>query len=245
MFKVKGLGVAYGGKEALKDINFEIDALGTSIGIIGPNGAGKSTFLKALLGLVKKTGGSSYFNDRDILSLKRNIAYVPQRSEIDLSFPITVFEVILTGTYPKLPLFKRPGVWEKGLALKSLEEVGLVDYKDAPLSSLSGGQLQRVFIARALAQEADYYFLDEPFVGIDMVSEKIIIDIISDLKAKGKTILTVHHDLNKVEDYFDNLIIINQELVGAGPVSEIFTRDMIGQAYGQVLLNLDLKGVKD
>ncbi|WEV60603.1 metal ABC transporter ATP-binding protein [Streptococcaceae bacterium ESL0729] len=245
MFKVKELSVSYGGREALKDINFEIDALGSSIGIIGPNGAGKSTFLKSLLGLIKKAGGDGYFNDRTIQSLKRRIAYVPQRSEIDLSFPITVFEVILTGTYPKLPLFKRPGVWERGLALKALEEVGLEDYKNAPLSSLSGGQLQRVFIARALAQEADYYFLDEPFVGIDMVSERIIIDIIDNLKAQGKTILTVHHDLNKVTDYFDNLIIINKELVGAGPVAEIFTRDMIGRAYGQTLFDLDLKGVKN
>jgi iron/zinc/copper transport system ATP-binding protein len=154
-------------------VNLEI-LFGHTVGIIGPNGAGKSTLIKALLEVIKKRTGSVRVEGRDISEYKRKIAYVPQKNDIDLTFPITVKDTVLTGTYPNLRIFQRPGKKERERAEECMAMVDISDLANKQISNLSGGQLQRVFIARALAQGAKVFFLDEPFVGIDMVSEKIM-----------------------------------------------------------------------
>ncbi len=167
---VQALTVQYQGRTALNNIHVTIPS-GKITGIIGPNGAGKSTFIKGLLGLIKTKERDVLLNNQAIDQQKTTIAYVEQRSALDLSFPISVFETVLLGTYPNLGLLKRPGKKQKQAAMAALKMVQLEDYAQRQIGELSGGQLQRVFIARVLAQGAEVIFLDEPFVGIDMSSE--------------------------------------------------------------------------
>lgn len=241
---VKQLTVSYQGQQALIDISLQIPA-GKITGIIGPNGAGKSTFLKGMLGLLKADTRTVSLGEQSIDSQKKRIAYVEQRSALDLSFPINVLEVVLLGTYPKLGIMKRPKKQEKEQAMKALKTVQLEAFAKRQIGELSGGQLQRVFIARVLAQEADVIVLDEPFVGIDMTSEKVIMDILKQLKDAGKTIVIVHHDLHKVAHYFDDVIILKKELIAYGPVVTTFTNKNIQLAYGETMGDIIIKGVAD
>lgn len=243
MIKVENLSVSYYGNEVVSDVSFEF-AAGHLIGIIGPNGAGKSTMIKALLNLIPKDKGTVLVDGESIEKKRKKIAYVPQRSDLDWDFPICVFETVLMGTYPSLGLFKKPGEKEKELALKSLERVDMLDYKDQQIGELSGGQQQRVFLARALAQEANMFFLDEPFVGIDIASENNIVKILKELREEGKTVFVVHHDLSKVETYFDDLILINKDLIKAGPVEDVFVFETMSQAYESNFGTLMMKGAQ-
>ncbi|NOU82187.1 ATP-binding cassette domain-containing protein [Paenibacillus sp. LMG 31459] len=241
MIEIKDLNVDYFGSSALENVNLEIP-FGHTVGIIGPNGAGKSTLIKALLEVIKKRTGSVRVEGRDISEYKRKIAYVPQKNDIDLTFPITVKDTVLTGTYPNLRIFQRPGKKERERAEECMAMVDISDLANKQISNLSGGQLQRVFIARALAQGANVFFLDEPFVGIDMVSEKIIVNLLKHLREEGKTILVVHHDLHEVEEYFDKIIILNKKLIAFGDVKDTFTTGNIRAAYGASLGNVIIKG---
>lgn len=228
--QIKDISVSYYGNQVVKDVSFSFGH-GKLIGIVGPNGAGKSTLIKAALGLIPKDSGTVSIAGQPLRNMRKKIAYVPQRSNIDWDFPILVDDTVLLGTYPKLGLFKRPRKKDKELAAYCLEKVGLQDFSHRQISELSGGQQQRVFLARALAQEADYFFLDEPFVGVDVASEEVIIKILKDLRDAGKTIFVVHHDLSKVEAYFDDLILINKELYGAGPVKDVFQTERMQSCY--------------
>ncbi|MBN8234860.1 metal ABC transporter ATP-binding protein [Halobacillus kuroshimensis] len=227
---IKDLHVSYYGNEAVKGISLSVQP-GNLIGIIGPNGAGKSTFLKAVLNLIPKDKGTIHLFGNSIQEARRKIAYVPQRNDIDWDFPITVLDAVLLGTYPNLKLFRRPGKKEKIWALECLDRVGMKDFSKRQIGELSGGQQQRVFLARALAQKADMFFLDEPFVGVDVSSEETIVKILKELCWQGKTVVVVHHDLSKAEEYFDQLILLNKELVDFGPVSEVFRTETIAKAY--------------
>src|SRR5690625_7069406 len=160
---VKNLHVSYSGNEVVRDINFSFDS-GKLIGIIGPNGAGKSTLMKAMIGLIAKDKGKVSFNGNTVKAVRKQIAYVPQRSMVDWNFPITGRDTVLLRTYPKVGVFHRPKKAEKEWALHCLEQVGMQNVHSHQIGELSGGQQQRVFLARALAQQADYFFLDEPFV---------------------------------------------------------------------------------
>lgn len=242
MIEIRNLNVDYFGNPALENVNMDIP-FGYAVGIIGPNGAGKSTFIKSLLEVIKKRTGTVMVEGRDISEYKRKIAYVPQKNDIDLSFPITVKDTVLTGTYPNLRLFQRPGKKERERVDQCMAMVDISDLANKQISNLSGGQLQRVFIARALAQQADVFFLDEPFVGIDLVSEKIIVELLKKLREEGKTILIVHHDLHEVEEYFDKVIILNKKLIAFGDVKDTFTPENILRAYGASLGNLVIKGM--
>jgi ABC-type Mn2+/Zn2+ transport system ATPase subunit len=228
--RVENLHVSYNGNDAIQNVSFEISS-GKLVGVIGPNGAGKSTLLKALLHLIPRDTGSVQINGKWIEEMRKQIAYVPQRSNIDWDFPITVLDTVLLGTYPNLGLFKRPKKKEKELAYQCLEKVGMEHFKDRQIGELSGGQQQRVFVARALAQQADIFFLDEPFVGIDVSSEQTIIKILKELRDEGKTVLVVHHDLSKASDYFDELILLNKHLVDYGAVHKVFQSDVLSKAY--------------
>jgi len=232
--EIKNLTIKYNGKTALNNISLNLKR-GAITGIIGPNGAGKSTLIKGIMKLVHINSGSVEVNGKTIEKERKNIAYVEQRSAIDLTFPINVFDTVLLGTYPKMRLMQRPGKVQRDRAVEALETVKMGCFSKRQIGSLSGGQLQRVFIARALAQDADVFLLDEPFVGIDMVSEELIMKILISLKNRGKTIAIVHHDLHKVEEYFDDVIILNRELVSAGSVKETFVMENITAAYGDTL----------
>src|SRR5690625_3819248 len=227
---VNHLSVSYYGNKVVNDISFSFDE-GKIIGIIGPNGAGKSTLMKAVLGLIPKDSGTVSFQEQSLKNVRKQIAYVPQRSNIDWDFPILVKNTVLLGTFPKLGLFRQPGKKEKAFADECLEQVGMLDFSKRQIAELSGGQQQRVFLARALAQQADFFFLDEPFVGIDVASEEVMIKILRKLRDEGKTIFVVHHDLSKVEDYFNNLLLINKTVIQTGPVKEVVKPEIMKEAY--------------
>lgn len=230
MINTKNLNVFYNENKVLKDIQLEVIP-GRITGIIGPNGAGKSTLIKAILNIVPHSGEILINGEVSKKQLKK-IAYVEQKSDIDHTFPIKVKECVSLGTYTGLKLFQKLGAKEWSRVFEALQKVNLLDYENRQIGELSGGQFQRVLLARCLVQEADYIFLDEPFVGIDSISEKIIMDILQDLKHQGKTILIVHHDLSKVKEYFDDIIILNRELIAYGPINESFSQKNLKKAYG-------------
>lgn len=236
---VKNICVSYDGNEAVKDVSFSFEP-GNVIGVLGPNGAGKSTLMKAMLGLIPLDHGDVWFGTKTIGEKRKKIAYVPQRSNIDWNFPIIVKDTVLLGTYPKVGLLRRPKKADKELAMECLKQVGMEEFANRQIGELSGGQQQRVFLARALAQKADYFFLDEPFVGIDVSSEEVIINILRQLKKAGKIVFVVHHDLSKVRSYFDELVLINKVLIDAGPVSKVFQSENMAKAYEQQLFIADL-----
>ena len=233
MIRIENLSVSYKETLALKDISLVLQGP-TITGIIGPNGAGKSTLLKSMLGIIPHEG-HAFINDKEMNKSLKKVAYVEQKIHIDYNFPIKVKECVSLGLYPSIPLFHtlKASHWKK--VAEALEIVGLSDYADRQISQLSGGQFQRVLIARCLVQEADYILLDEPFVGIDSVSEEIIMNTLRDLKNAGKTVLIVHHDLGKVPHYFDQVLLLNKELIAFGPTKETFTKANLKQAYGDRL----------
>ena len=233
MIRIENLSVSYKETLALKDISLVLQGP-TITGIIGPNGAGKSTLLKGMLGIIPHEG-HAFIDDKEMNKSLKKVAYVEQKIHIDYNFPIKVKECVSLGLYPSIPLFHtlKAKHWEK--VAEALEIVGLSDYADRQISQLSGGQFQRVLIARCLVQDADYILLDEPFVGIDSVSEEIIMNTLRDLKKAGKTVLIVHHDLSKVAHYFDQVLLVNREVIAFGPTKETFTEANLKEAYGNRL----------
>ncbi len=227
---IEDLHVSYFGNEAVTGVSLSVNT-GNLVGIIGPNGAGKSTFLKAMLNLIPKDKGAVKVLGKPIAEVRKSIAYVPQRNDIDWDFPITVLDAVLIGTYPHLKLFRRPKKKDKEWAMECLQRVGMQEFSRRQIGELSGGQQQRVFLARALAQKADLFFLDEPFVGVDVSSEETIVNILKELCRQGKTVIVVHHDLSKANDYFNQLILLNKELISFGTVEEVFKPEVIAKAY--------------
>ncbi|EWG11022.1 metal ABC transporter ATP-binding protein [Cytobacillus firmus] len=227
---IQDLHVSYFGNEAVTGVSLSVNT-GNLVGIIGPNGAGKSTFLKAMLNLIPKDKGAVKVLGKPITEVRKSIAYVPQRNDIDWDFPITVLDAVLIGTYPHLKLFRRPKKKDKEWAMECLQRVGMQEFSKRQIGELSGGQQQRVFLARALAQKADLFFLDEPFVGVDVSSEETIVNILKELCRQGKTVIVVHHDLSKANDYFNQLILLNKELISFGTVEEVFKPEVISKAY--------------
>ena len=224
--EIKNLTVAYGENIALEDLNLNIE-VGSLMALVGPNGAGKSTLIKTILKLLKQITGEIKIN-------AKTLAYVPQRNSVDWDFPTTLFDVVEMGCYGRVGLFKRVSKEEKQKVLKAIEQVGMLEFKDRQISELSGGQQQRAFIARALVQEADIYLMDEPFQGVDSTTEKSIVEILKQLKAEGKTIIVVHHDLQTVPTYFESVALINKAVIVSGKVSEVFTQENIDVTYRKI-----------
>lgn len=237
--EIENLSVSYMETEALSDISCKIEP-NQLVGIIGPNGGGKSTLIKAIMGLVSKDRGDIRIMDKSIKSAYRELAYVPQKSSIDPSFPILVKDVVVQGCYPHISWWKRPRLEDYKKVDECLEKVGMIDFKKRQIGKLSGGQLQRVLLARALAQEANIFFLDEPFTGIDMASENQIMSVLRELRQMKKTIFVVHHDLSKVKEYFDSLILLRRELIACGDKDEVLSPKNLERAYqggGAIELN--------
>lgn len=234
---IDNLHVSYRGVQAVQGLTLSIPAA-TMTCIVGPNGSGKSTTLKAALGLVERTAGLIRFFDRPVDKVRHRIAYVPQRSTTDWDFPINVFDTVLIGTYPHLRVLQRPGSVQREVARRALLRVHMEDFAHRQIAELSGGQQQRVFIARALAQQADILLLDEPLMGIDAASERNIIEILRELVDAGKTVVMVHHDLSNIENYFDHMILINQQVIAQGAVPDVLTAEHLTATFGANLLGI-------
>jgi manganese/zinc/iron transport system ATP- binding protein len=228
---IDDLTVAYNSKPAIWDVDLRVPE-GVLMAIVGPNGAGKSTLIKAALKLIPRSTGTVRFYGQRYEQARSFVGYVPQRGSVDWDFPTSVIDVVTMGLYGKLGWFRRPGGEERELALHALEQVGMQDFAERQISQLSGGQQQRTFLARALVQDARIYFMDEPFAAVDAVTERAIVAILRELRARGKTVLVVHHDLQTVGDYFDWVTLLNVEVIASGPTAETFTPENLRQTYG-------------
>ncbi len=229
--EVTDLTVAYQEKPVLWDIDLHVPP-GILMAIVGPNGAGKTTLIKAILGLIKPVAGQTLIYGKPYAEQRRLVGYVPQRGSVDWDFPTSVLDVVMMGRYGELGWFKRPRREDRELALEALAKVGMVDYAGRQISQLSGGQQQRTFLARALVQDAQIYFMDEPFQGVDATTERAIVALLKELRAAGKSVLVVHHDLQTVPEYFDWAFLINVSRIAAGPVETVFTDENLRRTYG-------------
>ena len=228
---VEDLTASYASNAVLWDVDLNVPP-GVLAAIVGPNGAGKSTLLKCVIGAVRPAAGHVYVFGRPYRRQRHRVAYVPQRTSVDWDFPTTALDVVTMGLYGRLGWFRRPRRREVDEAFEALAMVGMDAFADRQISHLSGGQQQRVFLARALVQDADLYLMDEPFAGVDATTERAIVDLLKDLRARGKTVVAVHHDLQTVSTYFDWLALLNVRLIAQGPVLEVYTPDNLRAAYG-------------
>jgi manganese/zinc/iron transport system ATP- binding protein len=229
--EVTDLTVAYGERPVLWDVDLNVPP-GTLMAIVGPNGAGKTTLIKAILGLLPIAAGQVLIYGQPYAEQRRMVGYVPQRGSVDWDFPTSVLDVVTMGRYGALGWFRRPGRTEREQAMTALAQVGMADYAHRQISQLSGGQQQRTFLARALVQDAQVYFMDEPFQGVDATTERAIVDLLKSLRGAGKTVVAVHHDLQTVPEYFDWVTLLNVRRVASGPVDEVFTDENLRQTYG-------------
>jgi manganese/zinc/iron transport system ATP- binding protein len=229
--EIEDLTVAYSDQPVLWDIDLRVPT-GVKMAIIGPNGAGKSTLVKAAMGLVKPVAGDVRISGRSRASADGEIAYVPQRATLSWDFPTDVIDVVTMGTYGRVGWFRRSGAAEKSEAEAALDQVGMSDFARRPIAALSGGQQQRVLLARALVQNAPIYMLDEPFQGVDAPTERAIIGVLDALADAGKTIIVVHHDLQTVPEYFDEVLLLNVRAIDSGPVGDVFTEENLRLTFG-------------
>lgn len=244
VLEVRNLTVAYNNALVLWDINVSIPR-GTLLAIVGPNGAGKTTLIKTILGFMHPIAGRIFIFGKPYSRHARHIAYVPQRSAVDWDFPASVFDMVLMGRYGHLGWIKRPRKEDKEKAWQALEAVGLTSYAQRPIGQLSGGQQQRGFLARALVQDAPIYLMDEPFVGVDMATEKIMVSLLKKLRDTGKTIIIVHHDLQTVREYFDSVLLLNRTCIAYGPVNKVLVPEYVCAAYDEQRIFYTNKDHKD
>ncbi|MBE9077383.1 metal ABC transporter ATP-binding protein [Romeria aff. gracilis LEGE 07310] len=228
---ISGLSVYYQQLLALDQISAEFYP-GRVTGIIGPNGAGKSTLLQAMLGLIPTASGTVRFGSQTLADQRHQVAYVPQRSQIDWLYPATVWDVVLMGRVQKTGWFRRFSAASRQQARAALERVGMAELRNRPIGQLSGGQQQRVFLARSLAQEADVFCFDEPFVGVDQKTETVLFEIFHELADAGKTVIVVNHDLGEAITNFDDLLLLNRSLIASGPRQQVLNQENLRHAYG-------------
>lgn len=232
------LTVAYHRKPVLWDITLDIPA-GQLIGVVGPNGAGKSTLIKAVMDLIPRASGRVTCFGKPYRQQRHRVGYVPQRESVDWDFPVDALDVVTMGLYSKIGWCRPVRSKHRQQAADALHRVGLGDFGKRQISQLSGGQQQRTFLARALVQDADLYLMDEPFAAVDAATEQAIIEILREMKQRGKTVLVIHHDLQTVADYFDSVVLLNMRVVAHGPVATTFTPENLQKTYGGRLTLLD------
>ena len=225
------LTVAYDRRPVLWDVDYDAPP-GQLVAVVGPNGAGKSTLIKACLGLVPPAAGQVEFWGQPLARVRTRVGYVPQRESVDWSFPVSALDVACMGRYRRIGWCRPIGRRHREAAMACLDRVGLADVAHRQIDRLSGGQQQRVFLARALAQEADLYFMDEPFSGVDAATERAILDVLRDMRSQGRTVIVVHHDLQTVSEYFDQVMLLNMRVVAAGRIQDVFHRENIQKTYG-------------
>ena len=235
---LENVTVAYRGRTALDAVTMAVPH-GGQVAIVGPNGAGKSTLFKALVGLLPLRSGRIELRDRDPQMRAEPIAYVPQREEIDWSFPVTVSDAVMMGRYGRLGWLRRPRAGDREFVTGCLDELGIADLAGRPVGDLSGGQQQRVFLARALAQEPHVLLLDEPFTGVDVSAKEALLDILERLRRRGITVLVSTHDMQTAQQRFELVALLNGRLIAYGPPPDVFTREHISAAFGGHALFLE------
>ena len=238
---IKNVTVAYHGKVALHSASLQLNG-GTICGLVGMNGAGKSTLFKALMGFVKPVTGHILINGLPIRRVQKNsmVAYVPQSEEVDWDFPVSVYDVVMMGRYGYMNVLRIPRSQDKQTVRESLERVELWELRDRQIGELSGGQKKRAFFARALAQQSRVLLLDEPFAGVDIKTEKMMIDLLIELRQSGHTILISTHDLASITTFCDQVVLINRSILAYGNTSEVFTEENLSRTFGGSIGDLPL-----
>lgn len=236
--EVQAVCAGYGaGDDALHDISFSAHC-SSRVAFIGPNGAGKSTLLHVLAGLMRPRSGSILWNGRPLHDTPQEIAFMPQRSEVDWAFPITVRELVEMGRYPSLGFWRRMRPHDVEIVDKALHTLNLEHLQARRIGELSGGQQQRAFLARAFAQEAHILLLDEPFTGLDMPGVESLSALLKTMSEEGRLVISSHHDLATAPLIFEEALLLNTDKVAFGPVREVLTKDYLQQAFGR-LFNLN------
>lgn len=242
MLEVQHLAVNYRGISALENISFRLEP-GQIVGVIGPNGAGKSTMVKAILGLIERDSGVVKFRNACLKRHLGKIAYVPQRTQIDWDYPITVANVVMMARIRHTGWFKAPTNKSREIVKSALERVGMWELRKRQIGELSGGQQQRVFLARSLAQEAELFFFDEPFVGVDKKTESVIFEVFSQLKSQGKTLMIISHELGEASREYDRFLLLNKQIIADGSRIDVITAKNIQKAYGDSVILLQREGL--
>ena len=235
---VDDLTVAYHRKPVLWDVQFNIPS-GSLVGIVGPNGAGKSTLLKAIMDLIPRASGRVQVFGQSYRQARHRVGYVPQRESVDWEFPVDALDVVTMGLYSRIGWCLPVRQKHRRAAMEALERVGIAELANRQISQLSGGQQQRTFLARALVQDADLYLMDEPFAAVDAATERAIVEILREMKQRGKTAVVIHHDLQTVSQYFDYVVMLNMRVVAHGEVQEVYNNDNLRKTYGGRLTLLD------
>lgn len=212
---------------------------GTITGLVGPNGGGKSTLFKSIMGFLSPSQGRVHIDDISVEKAQKQqlMAYVPQADEVDWNFPISVYDVVMMGRYGYMNIFRIPSRKDRRVVIESLERVGLSNFKNRQIGELSGGQKKRAFLARALAQEGRVILLDEPFTGVDVKTEKSIINLLLQLRDEGHTVLVSTHDLASISTFCDRVILLNQTILAAGTTAETFTEENLSMTFGGLPLS--------
>jgi manganese/zinc/iron transport system ATP- binding protein len=236
---VAGLGVHFGARSALEDISVEFRA-GETVSLLGPNGAGKSTLLKVVAGVLPPTHGVVRLAGQRISGLNPAVVYVPQRTSVDWTFPVSVLDVVLMALARRRSRLAPFSGDDRGRALGALDQVGMRRFAAIQIGQLSGGQQQRVFLARALLQDGDVYLLDEPFTGVDVPTQDLVVALFDHLRQNGRTILYATHDLAQAVKSSDRIILLNRRLIAAGPPAATMTAANLRAAFGgQAIVPLD------
>lgn len=235
--EVSDVTVAYNnGNVALRDASFALGA-GTICALVGVNGSGKSTLFKAIMGFLRPAKGMVRIAGLTVDAARKHklVAYVPQSEEVDWSFPVSVWDVVMMGRYGHMSFLRIPRAEDKRVVIESLERVGMIEFKDRQIGELSGGQKKRVFLARALAQKGRIMLLDEPFTGVDVQTESAIIELLRELRSEGHIMLVSTHNLGSVPEFCDQVVLVNRTVLAFGPTEKVFTEDNLGRAFGGVL----------
>jgi manganese/iron transport system ATP-binding protein len=235
--EVNSVTVSYpNGNVALRDATFQLHG-GSICALVGVNGSGKSTLFKTIMGLLQPASGTVRVAGQEVrAALKQNlVAYVPQAEEVDWSFPVSVWDVVLMGRYGYMNFLRIPRAEDRRVAEESLARVGMLEFRERQIGELSGGQRKRVFLARALAQRARIILLDEPFTGVDVTTETAITALLRELREEGHIMLVSTHNLGSVPEFCDHVILINRRVLAAGPIAEVFTEENLLRAFGGVL----------
>jgi ABC-type Mn2+/Zn2+ transport system ATPase subunit len=228
---LENVSAGYNGQRALQDLTLQV-AHGGQVAVVGPNGAGKSTLFKVLVGLLPLRSGQILIHGQPLGEHKDCVAYVPQRSEVDWRFPLTVMDVVMMGRYNRQGWLRRPDRHDRAAVQHALEQMGIADLARRAIGDLSGGQQQRVFLARALAQEPHILLMDEPFTGVDSATQETTLALLTQLKQQQVTVLVSTHDLNMAAERFENVLLLNRQLIAYGPAQDVLSPAAIQQAFG-------------
>ena len=228
---LENVSAGYNGQLVLQDLAFQVPH-GGQVAVVGPNGAGKSTLFKVLVGLLPLRSGQILIHGQPLGEHTDCVAYVPQRSEVDWRFPMTVADVVMMGRYNRQGWFRRPDWNDRTAVQKALEQMGIAGLSRRPIGGLSGGQQQRVFLARALAQEPHILLMDEPFTGVDAATQETTLELLTRLKEQQVTVLVSTHDLSMAAERFEHVLLLNRQLIAYGPAQEVLSPSAIQQAFG-------------